>query len=230
MERITGTIDGMDHQVQHFERARFEAHPENAAPYNVLLGQFGRSICARTGNQVVALCSTGTLRTDLLMMARAGGRDGNIHLINTSNVSCSLNGALQVELLDQYGAPLPVTITGPQGVTRTVAIAVAGRGQMISVPVCWTNYCGTDPGRVSKRLTLPDGGQVRVTNSVSVPPCLGETQPPTPLMRALRVARKEKWSRISCRATYPWLLRPRPYAPCSVFSMVVVIAVILRPN
>ncbi len=49
-ERITGTIDGMDHQVQHFERARFEAHPENAAPYNVLLGQFGRSICARTGN------------------------------------------------------------------------------------------------------------------------------------------------------------------------------------
>ncbi len=112
------------------------------------------------------------------MMARAGGRDGNIHLINTSNVSCSLNGALQVELLDQHGAPLPVTITGPQGVTRTVAIAVAGRGQMISVPVCWTNYCGTDPGRVSKRLTLPDGGQVRVTNSVSVPPCLGETQPP----------------------------------------------------
>jgi hypothetical protein len=28
--------------VQYFERARFEYHPENAAPYDVLLGQFGR--------------------------------------------------------------------------------------------------------------------------------------------------------------------------------------------
>jgi hypothetical protein len=32
--------------VQYFERARFEHHPENAPPYDVLLGQFGRSILA----------------------------------------------------------------------------------------------------------------------------------------------------------------------------------------
>jgi hypothetical protein len=30
--------------VQYFERARFERHPENASPYDVLLGQFGREI------------------------------------------------------------------------------------------------------------------------------------------------------------------------------------------
>lgn len=34
--------------VQYFERARFEAHPENAPPYDVLLGQFGREILAQT--------------------------------------------------------------------------------------------------------------------------------------------------------------------------------------
>ncbi|MGN6562389.1 MAG: hypothetical protein ACTHMU_06990 [Thermomicrobiales bacterium] len=34
--------DGRWYQVQYFERARFEYHPENQAPYNVLLGQFGR--------------------------------------------------------------------------------------------------------------------------------------------------------------------------------------------
>jgi hypothetical protein len=30
--------------VQYFERARFELHPDNAPPYDVLLGQFGRRI------------------------------------------------------------------------------------------------------------------------------------------------------------------------------------------
>jgi hypothetical protein len=32
------------YRVQYFERARFEYHPENAAPYDVLLGQFGRRV------------------------------------------------------------------------------------------------------------------------------------------------------------------------------------------
>lgn len=36
--------DGREYEVQYFERARFERHPENAAPYDVLIGQFGRQI------------------------------------------------------------------------------------------------------------------------------------------------------------------------------------------
>jgi hypothetical protein len=36
--------DGQRYTVQYFERARFERHPENQAPYDVLLGQFGRRI------------------------------------------------------------------------------------------------------------------------------------------------------------------------------------------
>ena len=38
--------DGRPYVVQYFERARFEHHPENPAPYDVLLGQFGRAILA----------------------------------------------------------------------------------------------------------------------------------------------------------------------------------------
>ncbi len=38
--------DGRVYHVQYFERARFEFHPENADPYRVLLGQFGRQILA----------------------------------------------------------------------------------------------------------------------------------------------------------------------------------------
>lgn len=39
---MTETLsDGKEYQVQWFERARFELHPENTAPYNVLLGLLG---------------------------------------------------------------------------------------------------------------------------------------------------------------------------------------------
>ena len=37
----TNPSNGKTYRVQYFERARFEAHPENAAPYNVLLGLLG---------------------------------------------------------------------------------------------------------------------------------------------------------------------------------------------
>ena len=36
--------DGRSYEVQYFERARFERHPQHAAPNNILLGQFGRRI------------------------------------------------------------------------------------------------------------------------------------------------------------------------------------------
>ena len=39
--------DGRVYTVQYFERARFEHHPENAPPYDVLLGQFGRRLLER---------------------------------------------------------------------------------------------------------------------------------------------------------------------------------------
>jgi len=47
-EELRETIDGRGYVVQYFERARFERHPENAARYTILLGQFGRRILAET--------------------------------------------------------------------------------------------------------------------------------------------------------------------------------------
>jgi hypothetical protein len=38
---MTETLNGKQYQVQWFERARFELHPENIAPYDVLLGLLG---------------------------------------------------------------------------------------------------------------------------------------------------------------------------------------------
>ena len=39
--------DGKTYRVQYFERARFEHHPENAPPYDLLLGQFGRLVLGK---------------------------------------------------------------------------------------------------------------------------------------------------------------------------------------
>jgi hypothetical protein len=47
---MTETLsDGSQYQVQWFERARFELHPENQPPYNVLLGLLGNEIRANAG-------------------------------------------------------------------------------------------------------------------------------------------------------------------------------------
>jgi hypothetical protein len=40
-------IEGRTYRVQYFERRRMELHPENAEPYNVLLGLLGRDIYTR---------------------------------------------------------------------------------------------------------------------------------------------------------------------------------------
>jgi hypothetical protein len=38
------STDGKTYTVQWFERARFEYHPENQAPYDVLLGLLGKQL------------------------------------------------------------------------------------------------------------------------------------------------------------------------------------------
>ncbi len=43
-ERREVLEDGNEYTVQYFERVRLEYHPENAVPYDVLLGQFGRRV------------------------------------------------------------------------------------------------------------------------------------------------------------------------------------------
>ena len=43
--------DGRSYTTQYFERARFEYHPENAPPYDVLLGLLGRTITAGRGKR-----------------------------------------------------------------------------------------------------------------------------------------------------------------------------------
>jgi hypothetical protein len=45
--------DGKQYQVQWFERARFELHPENSAPYDVLLGLLGNELLNTSPSEIV---------------------------------------------------------------------------------------------------------------------------------------------------------------------------------
>jgi len=61
--------DGKPYVTQYFERARFEQHPENKPPYNVLLGLLGRTVTVGRENEApfkraAATTSPGTIYFD----------------------------------------------------------------------------------------------------------------------------------------------------------------------
>ena len=57
--------DGKTYTVQYFERARFEHHPENKAPYDVLLGQLGRTLASKiVGNPAFHPVATDKVKVD----------------------------------------------------------------------------------------------------------------------------------------------------------------------
>ncbi len=51
--------DGRDYSVQYFQRHRFELHPENKPPYNVLLSRLGTTTLAETGRDWQSFAKTG---------------------------------------------------------------------------------------------------------------------------------------------------------------------------
>jgi uncharacterized lipoprotein YbaY len=50
-DATTETIDGKEYTVQWFERARFELHPENQPPFNVLFGRLGAELGGGSNDQ-----------------------------------------------------------------------------------------------------------------------------------------------------------------------------------
>ncbi|HEU4323723.1 MAG TPA: hypothetical protein VFS21_11290 [Roseiflexaceae bacterium] len=63
---IEEVIEGRIYVVQHFERARFEQHPENAFPYDVLLGRLGdevRVAARASGRELAYVGGEGALYT-----------------------------------------------------------------------------------------------------------------------------------------------------------------------
>jgi hypothetical protein len=108
-------IDGETYQVQWFERARFELHPENEPPYNVLLGLLGRESKGQESGATVVheifyLCDEGLCR------ARVGSSKVDVIVDTTSlrqgvhSYAVSTDGQTLVYALGEMPAPDLVTV------------------------------------------------------------------------------------------------------------------------
>ena len=119
-EEITERLeDGKEYRVQYFERARFELHPENQYPYNVLLGQFGRQILATapTASDAAPLWqSTGAMAAPRAQHSATRLNDGRV-LVAGGNTTDGDGTAASAELYDpQTGRWSP---TGAMTAPRT---------------------------------------------------------------------------------------------------------------
>ncbi len=161
-------------QVQYFERARFELHPENPAPYDVLLGQFGRQVLAKATPLNLAACTASDLAVASEGDAGAGQRFASVYLTNTGAQTCSLSGMPQVQLLDESGAPLDVTTqVNDQAAVNIIALPTS---ELADFGVRWSNWCGANPGKAQAKVTLPHGNGSFVIAAPGTPPCLGAAQ------------------------------------------------------
>jgi Tol biopolymer transport system component len=107
---MTEIIDGRPFQSQWFERARFELHPENGPPYNVLLGRLAAEI------RDVALAALGPR---VLFI----GSNFQLYRANADGT-----GQTRLPFTDRF-------VTGPQSKTEVNAVSVAPDGQHIAAIV-----------------------------------------------------------------------------------------------
>ncbi len=97
---------GRTFQLQWFERARFEYHPENQPPYDILLGLLGKqlrqanTLPARTLTPVWKVAPNGNI--PFSVEALTSDKQGNIYLIN-SNYGPELPGQLRVQKYNLVG-------------------------------------------------------------------------------------------------------------------------------
>ncbi len=106
--------DGRSYEVQYFERARFERHPENAPPANVLLGQFGRRLVGQAWGPTLAPLQGGQPYADSrgrFTAVRPQGwttgldADGNVNILepgNNAGINISPRPVDPSVTLDQY--------------------------------------------------------------------------------------------------------------------------------
>ncbi|HEX5506653.1 MAG TPA: DUF4232 domain-containing protein [Thermomicrobiales bacterium] len=177
-EEIHETLDGHDYVVQYFERARFERHPENPAPWNIELGQFGRRIFTTSLAALQQPCRSGDLTASIAWNAGAGQRIGDITYTNRSLAPCALTGRPRVQVVDGQGHALGVPPAGGDaGAGNGAPGVILQPAQTALQSVRFGNWCGDRDAPQALAITLPrNGGQLTVS-PVSVPPCLGNVPP-----------------------------------------------------
>jgi hypothetical protein len=101
-------------------------------------------------------CHAGDLQAQGSWQGAGGSMAGGISFVNGGPGSCSVEGHPSVELFDQHGQRLSVVVSPPNPTTSPAPrVLLAPHSSPASVLVQWFNWCGSDPGPVVARLSLP---------------------------------------------------------------------------
>jgi Cu-Zn family superoxide dismutase len=111
------TIEGKEYTVQWFERARFELHPENQPPYDVLLGRLGVEV--RTGSRRYILPGNAVFPEGVAYQPSSG----------SYFVSSTTDGTIFRGTLDQPAASVFLQ-PGGDGRTTAIGLKVDDRGRL----------------------------------------------------------------------------------------------------
>jgi predicted NACHT family NTPase len=133
MER--SDLDGKLYKVQYFERVVFEYHPENQAPYDVLLSQLGKFRYQERGGTQPPPATSGITAANAARIALAGKLAG--HSSTVAGVAFSPNGQTiatasqdgTVKLWRAADGKVLRTLSGADGMT---SVAFAPDGQTLA--------------------------------------------------------------------------------------------------
>ncbi len=115
---VTSPTDGKSYLVQHFERNRFELHPEKPAPYNILLGLLGTELY---GKQPATFVINPTFQrvVDLVNGERAKAGVGPVHISTTLMQAAGSYSGIEAQFST-------INHTGPDGSNPGQRLSRAG--------------------------------------------------------------------------------------------------------
>ena len=114
-------------------------------------------------------CQAGDLQAQGSWQGAGGSMAGGISLANGGTGSCYVDGQPTIELFDQHGQRLSVVVSQPSPPTsQAPRVLLAPHSKPASVLVQWFNWCGSDPGSVVARVSLPSWAA-----SIAVAPPIG---------------------------------------------------------
>ena len=154
----TETIEGKDYSVQWFERARFELHPENQSPYNVLLGRLGAEVSS--GSMRYVLPGDAVFPEGIAYQPSSGA-----YFVSSTTDGSILRGTLRDAAATVFlpaGGDGRTTATGLKVDSRgRLFVSGAGTGQMF----VYDATTGGLLGKVSNGLTPTFINDVAVTSA-----------------------------------------------------------------
>jgi Protein of unknown function (DUF4232) len=127
-------------------------------------------------------CRAGDLQAQGSWQGAGGSMAGGISLVNGGTGSCYVEGQPTVELFDQHGQRLSVVVSQTSPPTsQAPRVLLAPHSRPASVLVQWFNWCGSDPGPVVARVSLPSWAEpIAVAPPIGlIPRCNNAASPST---------------------------------------------------